>query len=148
MSGLSDNLYLYDLSIPGTHDSCTGTIDLSTIPNKMAQCQNTSIAIQLEHGIRYFDIRVDEDQNIKHGSIDCDVDFGDVMNDFKSYLQRYPKEVILMELSNVDDFDFFINKLCEKKKFFNEKNIYDMHRCFLYLYNFLDDNKDMGIDFN
>ena len=105
MSGLSDNLYLYDLSIPGTHDSCTGTIDLSTIPNKMAQCQNTSIAIQLEHGIRYFDIRVDENQNIKHGSIDCDVDFGDVMNDFKSYLQRYPKEVILMELSNVDDFD-------------------------------------------
>lgn len=79
------------------------------------------------------------------------VDQYEVLKNFYFYINNKYDNLLNKHfdiLENVDDFDFFINKLCEKKKFFNEKNIYDMHRCFLYLYNFLDDNKDMGIDFN
>ena len=94
MTQLSDNTYLYDLSIPGTHDSGTSAV------GGIAKCQNTTIATQLQAGIRYFDIRVDEGLNIKHSSVDCKIDFSDVMNDFKEYLSLHPGEVILMELSN------------------------------------------------
>ena len=107
MTQLSDDLYLYELSIPGTHDSGTGEY----VSAGISKCQNFSIREQLLDGIRYFDIRVDEELDIRHGSTDCKIDFSDVWNDFTSYLNEHPGEVIIMQLNSHDDDDSLADPL-------------------------------------
>lgn len=107
MTQLSDDLYLYELSIPGTHDAGTG----QSVPPGLGKCQNFGIRQQLEDGIRYFDIRVDEEMDIRHNSVDCQIDFADVWNDFTSYLKEHPGETIIMQLNSHDDDDKIITSL-------------------------------------
>ena len=58
MSYISDDTYISDISIPGTHDSASyrrGGI------YSLAHCQNLNLENQLKVGVRYFDIRLDKD---------------------------------------------------------------------------------------
>lgn len=101
MSGLSDGLKLSQLSIPGTHDTGTGT---DGVGPGLAKCQNYTIPSQLNFGIRYFDLRLkNDDLGIFHGSDDCEIDFYDVMKYFKDFLTKHPKETILMQVKAEDD---------------------------------------------
>ena len=74
MSHVDDNKYLDELSIPGTHDSGTCSVDNDTEPqSSQAKCQQDYIPTQLLEGIRYFDIRLGKDDKngdpgIDHGS--------------------------------------------------------------------------------
>lgn len=73
MSHVDGSKYLDELSIPGTHDSGTCSVDNDTEPqSSQAKCQQDYIPTQLLEGIRYFDIRLgrnDEngDPGIDHG---------------------------------------------------------------------------------
>ena len=59
MKHVDGSKYLDELSIPGTHDSGTCSVDNDTEPQtSLAKCQQDYIPTQLLEGIRYFDIRL------------------------------------------------------------------------------------------
>jgi hypothetical protein len=57
MSRVGNDAHLNDITIPGSHDTGTAPI------NGTRQCQNLSIAQQLNVGIRFLDIRLNKDRN-------------------------------------------------------------------------------------
>ena len=70
MKYVDDNKFLDELSIPGTHDSGTCSVDNDTEPqSSQVKCQQDYIPTQLLEGIRYFDIRLGKGDNpgIDHG---------------------------------------------------------------------------------
>lgn len=70
MKYVDDNKFLDELSIPGTHDSSTCSVDNDTEPqSSQVKCQQDYIPTQLLEGIRYFDIRLGKGDNpgIDHG---------------------------------------------------------------------------------
>lgn len=70
MKYVDDNKFLDELSIPGTHDSGTCSVDNDTEPqSSQVKCQQDYIPTQLLEGIRYFDIRLGkgDDPGIDHG---------------------------------------------------------------------------------
>ena len=110
MSNLPDEIMLDKISIPGTHDSGTAkTMDGA------AHTQNFGIRNQLDNGIRFLDIRVtykksnspNDPLQIYHGIINCDISFGDVLNDCVSFLNENPRETIIMLVNSAsgDDTD-------------------------------------------
>lgn len=54
METVPDETKLSNMSIPGTHDSCTQYVDMRYI----FQCQDASVATQLIYGYRYLDMRL------------------------------------------------------------------------------------------
>lgn len=108
MSHVEGNKYLDELSIPGTHDSGTCSVDNDTEPqSSQAKCQQDYIPTQLLEGIRYFDIRLGKgnDPGIDHGScylLKKDGHFmhlSDVVGYFKKFLNEKPSEALIMLVS-------------------------------------------------
>lgn len=93
ISKLSDETYVCQMSIPGTHDS--GTSHLLGINKGPAHCQNLGIAEQLNDGIRFFDIRFGYTLNMKHTVWSADT-FNETMDIFRNFLKINPKEFIIM----------------------------------------------------
>lgn len=118
MAGVSDDTMLSSVTIPGTHDSATQNIILKFI----LQCQDTTIAQQLENGYRYLDIRaaIDEgkggDRRLKliHSIGNCKAKKGlfagnlyldAVVEDVYDFLEKNPTETVLfcVKAENGDD---------------------------------------------
>ncbi len=115
MSHVDGSKYLDELSIPGTHDSGTCSVDNDTEPqSSQAKCQQDYIPTQLLEGIRYFDIRLGKDD--KNG--DPGIDHGrcyllkkdggymhlsDVIGYFKTFLSEKPSEALIMLVSRGND---------------------------------------------
>lgn len=93
MSHLSDDMNLYDISLPGTHDSGTKEADMNS-----ASCQNYTIEEQLYDGIRFLDVRIDEHLNVNHGGISCHLSFKTVLQWCDKFLTENPSETIIMRL--------------------------------------------------
>lgn len=96
MTQLPDNTPIQHLTIPGTHD--TGTFD-SDIAGSY-RCQNFDIMTQLTSGIRFFDIRLQDEMHLCHGGSvfgdDFDLTISDVLAECRRFLAMHPGEVILM----------------------------------------------------
>lgn len=116
---LNDDIYVSQLSIPGTHDAATMNCALDA-----GKCQSKSITEQLLLGIRAFDLRpttpdytetggfltfgssrtctyeTGDNKNlpIYHGSISCGVTLTKVFKDFNDYLEQNPGEFIIVTL--------------------------------------------------
>ena len=115
MSHVDGSKYLDELSIPGTHDSGTCSVDNDTEPQtSLAKCQQDYIPTQLLEGIRYFDIRLGKndkngDPGIDHGICYLhkkDGDFmqlSDVIGYFKTFLNEHPSEALIMLVSRGND---------------------------------------------
>lgn len=112
MKYVDDNKYLDELSIPGTHDSGTCSVDNDTEPqSSQAKCQQDYIPTQLLEGIRYFDIRLGKGDNpgICHGDFylfkkDGDyLHLSDVIGYFKTFLSENPREALIMLASRGND---------------------------------------------
>lgn len=115
MSHVDGSKYLDELSIPGTHDSGTCSVDNDTEPqSSQAKCQQDYIPTQLLEGIRYFDIRLgrnDEngDPSIDHGRcylLKKDGGFmhlSNVIDYFKTFLNENPSEALIMLASRGND---------------------------------------------
>lgn len=108
MKYVDNNKFLDELSIPGTHDSGTCSVDNDTEPqSSQAKCQQDYIPTQLLEGIRYFDIRLGKgnDPGIDHGScylLKKDGHFmhlSDVVGYFKKFLNENPSEALIMLVS-------------------------------------------------
>lgn len=97
MADLPDEANLTALSIPGTHDTMTyGMVD-----NEKLQCQNWNLSMQMEAGVRYFDIRArleDDELRIYHGNGFTGFTYTDVLLDMFSFLDANPSEAIIMRL--------------------------------------------------
>lgn len=115
MSHVDGNKYLDELSIPGTHDSSTCSVDNDTEPQtSLAKCQQDYIPTQLLEGIRYFDIRLGKndkngDPGIDHGIcylLKKDGNYlhlSDVIGYFKTFLNENPSEALIMLASRGND---------------------------------------------
>ena len=104
-SVLSDYVYLSEVNVPGTHDSCTA---YCTMEN-MCRCQSLTVKEQLALGIRLFDIRLyrsGKDFYICHSLADCFADsakkqkltFDDVISDFREFLKANPSETLIVSV--------------------------------------------------
>lgn len=112
MKYVDDNKFLDELSIPGTHDSSTCSVDNDTEPqSSQVKCQQDYIPTQLLEGIRYFDIRLGkgDDPGIDHGDyylLKKDAYFmhlSDVIGYFKTFLNENPTEALIMLVSRGND---------------------------------------------
>ncbi len=112
MKYVDDNKFLDELSIPGTHDSGTCSVDKDTEPqSSQVKCQQDYIPTQLLEGIRYFDIRLGKGDNpgICHGDFylfkkDGDyLHLSDVIGYFKKFLNENPREALIMLASRGND---------------------------------------------
>ncbi len=115
MSYLSDELYLSEITIPGTHDSCASNVALGYV----MRCQDTTISKQLNDGYRYLDLRValDEKDNatkikMVHNFVNCHktgslfsdyVYFDDVCGEVYKFLQENPTETVIVNIKIEDD---------------------------------------------
>ena len=109
MSTIPNNTRIIDLAIPGTHDSAAGGY-VWMIDSAQCQDRDKTITQQLNDGIRYFDLRLDESGNrlkLSHGGIDCGVyltkgttDKDGIMDEFKAFLDANVDETIIAQVSN------------------------------------------------
>jgi len=106
MSSVSDETFISELSIPGTHDSAS---DERGCNGDACQCQDATLEEQLNLGVRAFDIRLSYDTgdselgwhfDIHHGSDNLDIDFDYVLYSFMSFLLDNPSETIVMSYEN------------------------------------------------
>lgn len=112
MSHVDDDKFLDELSIPGTHDSGTCSVDNDTEPqSSQVKCQQDYIPTQLLEGIRYFDIRLGKgnDPGICHGDFylfkkdGYYLHLSDVIGYFKTFLSENPREALIMLASRGND---------------------------------------------
>ncbi|GAA3247529.1 phosphatidylinositol-specific phospholipase C [Streptomyces lavendulae] len=95
MAGLADSTPLQRMTIPGTHDSG------ATKGGLYVACQNTSIAQQLDSGIRFLDVRCRVTGGsfaIHHAAFFQDLMFGDVLVACWNFLAAHPSETVLMRV--------------------------------------------------
>lgn len=96
MSRIDDETSLARINIPGTHDTCALYGFLS-----WGQCQTLTLIEQLDHGVRFLDIRcklIESELKIYHGIIDQKATFIEVINQCATYLKKNPSEVIVMSI--------------------------------------------------
>lgn len=100
---LDDDIYVSQLSIPGTHDSGTYYCE-GFLGSTSGRCQQLTIPEQLKMGIRFFDIRpTGSDLHIAHGLYGCYKDekeselllLSDVYKYFNEFLEKNPGEFII-----------------------------------------------------
>ncbi|MGJ1362529.1 phosphatidylinositol-specific phospholipase C [Sphingobacterium spiritivorum] len=97
MSFIQGERKLSSLSIPGTHDAGARYEPVSGT----AKTQNLTIAEQLNAGVRFLDVRcrfVDNNFAIHHGPVYQHLNFDDVLQSCKSFLQAHPSETIVMSV--------------------------------------------------
>ncbi|MFJ9807878.1 phosphatidylinositol-specific phospholipase C [Streptomyces sp. NPDC101158] len=95
MAAHGDPTPLQKLTIPGTHDSGARFGGLWT------ECQNTTIAQQLDSGIRFLDVRCRVTGGsfaIHHGAFYQNLMFGDVLVACWNFLAAHPGETVLMRV--------------------------------------------------
>lgn len=99
MASLRQSTPLYNVSIPGTHESCA----LHDDAIGMTQCQELSITQLLNSGIRFLDIRPAYEMNgkefeINHGGHDQYITFAEVQKQVIDFLKENRSEVVLMNI--------------------------------------------------
>ncbi len=115
-----------DLAIPGSHDS--GCIEMPWY----AATQDLTFAEQLERGVRYFDIRVNDkggDLVIFHSVVNG-VDYEGVLRDIDEFMDAHPSEFLVLDFSHFKNdseekvFDLF-DEIVSAKRVVNDTNIAD-----------------------
>jgi 1-phosphatidylinositol phosphodiesterase len=117
MRHIPDVKLLSEFSIPGSHDSMARrdyTIKGVAPAPGTARAQTESIAEQLLHGIRFFDLRfkvIDYPKSPRlrayHGPIDQGIDASSVFNDMHAFLKAHPSETVIVSIKEevVDRID-------------------------------------------
>ncbi|PPQ98663.1 hypothetical protein CVT26_013809 [Gymnopilus dilepis] len=104
MSVIGDNVYLSQLSIPGSHD----TTAISYTPT--VGCQTMSIIEQLNAGLRYFDLRAGLVNNVPimfHNFYPIDpplfLPLSYVIADIQQWLDTHPSEAVVAQIKQDND---------------------------------------------
>lgn len=105
MKWIPDNTPLQRVSIPGTHDTCTYNYS-TPVSSTFVVCQHLNITEQLNHGIRFFDLRINRNSNnggsftLFHGNYYLNMNFDDVLNQVIPFLQGNPSETVLFSMKD------------------------------------------------
>ncbi|BEI80870.1 hypothetical protein CcaverHIS002_0200300 [Cutaneotrichosporon cavernicola] len=95
MSGLPDDRALADLTIPGTHESA------ALFGGFISQCQNHDVGQQLQHGIRFFDIRlkaVGNELQTFHGVQAQNSTLRQQVEWIEEFLRQNPRETVILSI--------------------------------------------------
>ena len=112
MAELPDNLYVTQVSIPGTHDTATASVTGATAVN--SQCQTATIQQQLEAGVRVLDLRpgralISSTIYCYHGTTPTSVKFEDALTTIKNFLDAHPTEFIIIHIDGANNSDKISN---------------------------------------
>lgn len=108
MKNIPDNVYLSQLSLPGTHDSGTGNGINPSFLAAFAQCQDLPLNEQWSAGIRAFDLRPcvkDDYININHGITATNLRFDDALFLLRDSLKAHPSEFAFVHYHYDNDFN-------------------------------------------
>lgn len=111
ITSLPDNVYVTQLSIPGTHDAGTGNgfSGLAALFGPAtAQTQDVTIAKQWDTGIRAFDLRPcvsNEKLQIYHGIMPTKITFEEALQTIIGKLNESPGEFAVVLMRHEDDGD-------------------------------------------
>lgn len=107
LAGIGDSTPVQRLTLPGTHNSGARSGGL------YVACQGTTIADQLNSGVRFLDVRCRAFENafpIHHAAFYQNLNFDDVLTACRDFLRAHPSETVLMrvkqEYSTVSDAEF------------------------------------------
>lgn len=113
MAHLDDDRKVCKLSIPGTHDALTGmgfyNQMLQFVFNLTAISQVSTLDEQLDHGIRFFDIRpvvstdtVRHERVLRctHGMSELKPTLKDALDGIVSFLRHHPKEFVIVKMQH------------------------------------------------
>ncbi|KAI3404726.2 hypothetical protein KGF56_002494 [Candida oxycetoniae] len=110
---IPDDTKISTLSIPGTHNSGACHTALPSV-----QCQGESITSQLEHGVRFLDIRVGRlfvgknknDLQVIHGKFPVKIPFPleltDVLKEVYDFVENNPRETVIISLKQEGSNDW------------------------------------------
>lgn len=102
MAELDDAREINTLAVPGTHDSGA----THSIADLSGKCQSLSISEQLELGVRFFDIRLQLNNNelvVVHSFVDQATDFDDVLRCMTDFLKENPTEFLVVSFKEDSD---------------------------------------------
>lgn len=95
------SLSIRQYTLPGTHNSACYDFQMRISQmTDAAKCQEDTIMLQLFMGVRYFDIRIRENENdfwIGH-TFQTSVTLVDVLWTLKIFLKMFPSEVVILDL--------------------------------------------------
>ncbi|HYH80796.1 MAG TPA: phosphatidylinositol-specific phospholipase C domain-containing protein, partial [Longimicrobium sp.] len=100
MSFVDGSRKLSELSIPGTHDSASRYIESNRLTT-----QTDGIREQLDSGTRFIDLRVGYTRNtfqLYHEKTFLNLNFGQVRDACRAFLQAHPGETIILSLKKED----------------------------------------------
>ena len=107
MGRLPDNVYLHQLSIPGTHDSGTGEGLMDGFAT-MGKTQDLGISEQWACGIRAFDLRPavkGKQLQICHGIITTNITFDKALHIIADSLDKHPTEMAVVIVRHESEYD-------------------------------------------
>jgi len=114
MANIDGAKYLSEITIPGTHD-CGADLHTSAqgVLSDYVIAQDFRIANQLLLGVRWFDIRLNDDggtMTVYHGSYYLHKNFNDLVRPVLDFLTSHPTETVVFmikqEHSSRSDYDF------------------------------------------
>ena len=110
MSGLDDNAFICQLSIPGAHDACCSSFSgWSAIGAAVSgKVQSKSVQQMLPLGVRAFDLRPavkDGKLTICHGILVTSFDFNTIMQQLCTYLDAHPSEFCVVTIRHEVEAD-------------------------------------------
>lgn len=129
MKEIKDETYLHQVVIPGSHDAGSSGM------NWLGETQNYSIKEQLEIGVRYFDLRVNDNNGklVIYHSIINGQEFIPILEDIKEFIKNHPSEILLLDFQHFKNgsedevFELVTNYLYNDNLLVvNEKNISDL----------------------
>lgn len=131
MSGIPDNTNLCRITIPGTHD-CAADEHSGGVPGGShwdVVCQDFRFSNQLLLGVRWFDVRYDDQYNrLEHGCYILSRSLDDIIGDALSFLSAHPTETVIFmikkEFSTSSDGTF-------SDKVWSILNKYDLNKFYL-----------------
>lgn len=126
MSYIYDDAPVTDIAIPGSHDS--GCIEMPYY----GATQDLTFAEQLDRGVRYFDIRVNDDGGdlVIFHSIVNGVSYESVLKDIDEFMDAHPSEFLVLDFShfkNDSEAKVFalLDEMVSAEKVVNDSNIPD-----------------------
>ncbi|CAN6664150.1 hypothetical protein TRVA0_035S01442 [Trichomonascus vanleenenianus] len=110
MKKVDDNTLLSKLTLPGTHNSAASHLSFPSV-----QCQGASVTDQLEHGVRFLDVRCatpfwqgcglgdgPQDLQVIHGAFPVRIPFPiklhNVLADVYAFLEKHKSETVVVSL--------------------------------------------------
>ena len=113
MKYANDNSLITDLAIPGTFASC------------ISDSQSLVIQDQLNIGVRWFDLTLNNETNVIFYNSITNYTFTDVQTILINFLTKYSSECILLKITSTDTTSFYkiFNNIINKQYYWNSYSV-------------------------